>query len=172
MVESKSAWRSSRPSKRRLCPQLEPHRDPSSPRSPLSADRLSTTWILHRWHGALVRHWGCDGLTYTAFLCACFPFTFAHRARCAAAIFFRAALLIRRAGLEARSGLACALGFIFPCAQRVFSSRDSSCERRRSCGRASSEWLLPLVDGLPSCARLNPDLRLPRWLGRCGRAPI
>ena len=31
MVESKSAWRSSRPSKRSLCPQLEPHRDPSSP---------------------------------------------------------------------------------------------------------------------------------------------
>ena len=165
-------WRSSANHNVVYVPGYNPTRSLSSARLPLSADRLSTTWILHRRHGALVRHWGCDGLTYTAFLCACFPFTFAHRARCAAAIFFRAALLIRRAGLEARPGLACALGFIFPCAQRVFSSRDSSCERRRSCGRASSEWLLPLVDGLPSCARLNPDLRLPRWLGRCGRAPI
>jgi len=46
----------------------------------------------------------------------------AHRVRCAAAILFRAARLIRRAGLWA--GSAFALGFIFPCAQRCFSSRD------------------------------------------------
>jgi len=49
---------------------------------------------------------------------------FAHRARCAAAIFFRAARLIRLTGLEAWAGFAFALGFILPCAQRCFISRD------------------------------------------------
>src|SRR5271169_487639 len=55
--------------------------------------------------------------TYAAlFGCA---FCLAQRARCAAAIFLRAARLIRRAGLDALAR------FIFPCAQRCFSSRDS-----------------------------------------------
>src|SRR5271169_1335835 len=44
--------------------------------------------------------------------------TFAQRARCAAAIFFRAARLILRTGFDA---LAC---FIFPCARRCVIRRD------------------------------------------------
>jgi len=55
----------------------------------------------------------------TLLFARCWALTFAHRARCAAAIFFRAARLIRRAGFNA---LAC---FILPCAQRCFSSRDN-----------------------------------------------
>lgn len=41
---------------------------------------------------------------YNAFVCAFCALTLAHRARCAAAILLRAALLMRRAGLDA---LAC-----------------------------------------------------------------
>ena len=61
---------------------------------------------------------------YAAFFCACCcALTFAHRTRCAAAILFRAARLTRRAGFDFWAGIA--LGFIFPCAQRCFNSRDS-----------------------------------------------
>jgi hypothetical protein len=54
---------------------------------------------------------------YVALFCC--AFCLAHRARCAAAIFLRAARLILRPGLAALAR------FIFPCAQRCFSSRDS-----------------------------------------------
>jgi len=43
---------------------------------------------------------------YAAFFGPCVALTFAHRARCAAAIFFRAARLILRAGLAAWTGFA------------------------------------------------------------------
>jgi len=81
-----------------------------------STDRVRRVWL------------GDQGRTHadwaTFFSAYCWALTFAHRARWAAAIFRRAALLMRRAGLEAREGLAFDLGFILPCAQRCFVSRD------------------------------------------------
>jgi len=93
----------------------------------------------------------------------CWALTFAHRARCAAAILFRAARLIRRTGFDALAR------FIFPCAQRCFSSRDSFLRaaalmrrRPRLLGAATAAGLPPLrrpVEFRPSIAAIARSSR-------------
>ena len=90
----------------------------------------------------------------------CWALTLAHRARCAAAILFRAARLILRTGFDDVAS------FIFPCAQRCFSSRDSflraaalmRLRRRRLLGaETAAAALRPLrapVDLIPPIAEI------------------
>lgn len=65
------------------------------------------------------------GGIYATWACGCSRRARAHRARCAAAIRARPARLIRRGEREMAWDRALVPGFIFPCAQRCFSSRDS-----------------------------------------------
>ncbi len=74
-------------------------------------------------------------------------FTFAHRARCAAAIFFRAARLILRTGLDALAG------FILPCAQRCFISRDIFLR--------AAALMRPRLRGMADALGGRPTLRRP-----------
>jgi hypothetical protein len=62
---------------------------------------------------------------YATWACGCCARARAHRARCAAAIRARPARLMRRGDRDTGPARLFVPGFIFPCAQRCFKSRDS-----------------------------------------------